>query len=245
MTGTFMDFLLKERGIPNIVVEVWCPWSEAGLELPPARRYIDNYQAIPRSAYAKLVEWDKTQNDGRVFGGWKPFTHPQLGPVEIGGPSPLFGIVNPTESRLPQISGQHIRFMWSLLSMRPKIEILDVAVSTNSENLSEIRWTVMNTGLLSTTLFESCDQGHINPPLRAKVTALDSGSAQIVGESTTEIGHLAGTLHSYPDFFVLAMPCSRGKPAHITLRTAVVGKGKVMLEVFSERFGSVRSEVEV
>ena len=32
-----------------------------------------------------IGRWDRDHNGGRVVGGWRPFVHPQLGPVEIGG----------------------------------------------------------------------------------------------------------------------------------------------------------------
>ena len=58
---------------------------------------------LVRGDLVKLAWWDRDENDGRSFPPWRPFMHPQLGPVEIGGIDPRVGIWNPPLHELPRL----------------------------------------------------------------------------------------------------------------------------------------------
>jgi hypothetical protein len=68
-------------------------WGPPGPRLP----FFRTYAAQDRKEIGTLAEWDARENGSRVFAPWRPFHHPQLGEVEMGGIDPLRGIMNPPE----------------------------------------------------------------------------------------------------------------------------------------------------
>ena len=64
------------------VVEIWAPNREAGIT---DYKWIDWYREHPVEDDLKLISWSDEQCGGQAHVDWKPFMHPQLGAVEIGG----------------------------------------------------------------------------------------------------------------------------------------------------------------
>ena len=64
-------------------------WSRSGRRTRrPAStdyKWIDWYREHPVEDDLKLLKWSDEQCGGKAHVDWKPFMHPQLGPVEIGG----------------------------------------------------------------------------------------------------------------------------------------------------------------
>jgi hypothetical protein len=91
--GDLTDYAYNQRGALAYVVELWDLFKR--LELPTPKKFVDYYTQFDRAAAAKLAAWDRAENAGRVIRPWRRFTHPQLGPVEIGGIDVRIGVWNP------------------------------------------------------------------------------------------------------------------------------------------------------
>jgi hypothetical protein len=48
-------------------------------------KYIDWFRDHEPDDYLKLIRWSDAKLDGIAHAGWKPFDHPQLGKIELGG----------------------------------------------------------------------------------------------------------------------------------------------------------------
>ena len=81
ITGT-QDWVYEHLGALFWVVEIWAPNKEAGIT---DYKWIDWYREHPVEDDLKLLKWSDEQCGGQAHVDWKPFMHPQLGAVEIGG----------------------------------------------------------------------------------------------------------------------------------------------------------------
>ncbi|MGH8801892.1 MAG: M14 family metallopeptidase, partial [Casimicrobiaceae bacterium] len=79
--GTF-DWIYEHLGLFSWVVEIWSPMREAGIE---HYKYIDWFRDHPIDDDLKLFRWSEEKLGGAAHHGWRPFDHPQLGRIELGG----------------------------------------------------------------------------------------------------------------------------------------------------------------
>ena len=96
-----------------------------------------------------LVEWDVRENQRRVFGPWCPFTHPQLGDVEIGGIDPVCGLLNPPEKEIAPICQGLASFAIALASLAPRLQTR-ISTARVDEDLTKINLFATNSGYLPT-----------------------------------------------------------------------------------------------
>jgi hypothetical protein len=89
--GTF-DWLYEHLGAFVWVVEIWSPMREAGID---KYKYIDWFRDHAPEDDLKLIRWSDEKLGGIAHKGWKPFDHPELGKVEIGGWNRFHAFSNP------------------------------------------------------------------------------------------------------------------------------------------------------
>jgi Zinc carboxypeptidase len=105
----------------------------------------------PESDDAKRLADSDSRLGGKGFVAWKPFKHPTLGDVEIGGFVPLSD-VNPTADRVPDLARAHARFVLDLLELLPRVSLHDVAAKPLGAGLFELTAVVRNDGRFPTVL---------------------------------------------------------------------------------------------
>ena len=81
ITGT-QQWFYEQLGCMHWVVELWSPNREAGIA---GYKWIDWYRDHPAADDLKLLAWSDSLGADAAFVNWRPFQHPQLGEVEIGG----------------------------------------------------------------------------------------------------------------------------------------------------------------
>ena len=64
------------------MVEIWSPNRAADIS---GYKWIDWFRDHPVDDDLKLLKWSDEQCGGQAHVDWRPFVHPQLGAVEIGG----------------------------------------------------------------------------------------------------------------------------------------------------------------
>ncbi len=89
--GTF-DWMYEHLGLYSWVVEIWSPMREAGID---KYLYVDWFRDHPIADDLKLHRWSEDKLGGLAHIPWKPFAHPQLGAVEIGGWNRFHAFSNP------------------------------------------------------------------------------------------------------------------------------------------------------
>ncbi len=131
--GAFFQMAYFQRGIPAFSTQGWGATDE-----------VDG-----STADEKVLAWADSA-DVDVFADWSPFTHPELGAVEIGGFRP-YAATNPPA---PSAEGgrQHGQFVVRLAEMLPRVRIVETDVTAHGGGVFTVTAEVENTGFLPTTL---------------------------------------------------------------------------------------------
>jgi len=98
----------------------------------------------------------------QAFVPWKPFRHPELGEVEIGGFVP-YATTNPPAARLPELGEKHGRFLVELAGMLPRVRIAEAKVTANGGGVFTVEVEVENAGFLPTSLQHGVTSGSVAP----------------------------------------------------------------------------------
>jgi hypothetical protein len=151
------------------------------------------------------------------FLAWTPFTHPTLGPVEIGGFKP-YAVVNPSASRIEALSKSHTAFAMYLMTLFPRIAVADVTADGLGGGLYRIKAEVENTGYLPTSSAHGVTSRSVAPVM---VQVGVAPEAVVSGDPKTNfIAALAGSGRRQSYQWIV-----RGKPGQAVTVKAVAQKG--------------------
>ena len=144
ITGT-QDWLYEHLGSLFWVVEIWSPNKEAGIT---DYKWIDWYREHPVEDDLKLLKWSDEQCDGQAFVDWRPFRHPQLGEVEIGGWDKMNFWRNPPPRLREREAARFPGWLMQLALSLPKLEVLRTEVRSLGPDTWRVRFAVCNAGYL-------------------------------------------------------------------------------------------------
>ena len=149
ITGAFDDWMYYHRGVYSWTTEIWSPQREAGIT---DYKYIDWFRDHPFSDDVKMLAWSDSTLEGKGYIEWYPFTHPQLGEVEIGGWDSMYAFRNPPLQFLEKEIAPFAEWVvWQALSS-PKLELRQTQVVAAGDGVWRIRVAVQNTGWLPTNV---------------------------------------------------------------------------------------------
>jgi hypothetical protein len=178
IVGVWADTMATVFGVPGYTVEVWDPYGAAGLTVErPAAFFKKPDPAIVRG----LIE-HFAQNPEAVS-PWRPFEHPQLGPVEIGGLDELRTVRNPPIDRLPAECDKVFRIAERLRRALPEVRA-HATVTPLGAGLARVEAVFENHGFLSTTALErgetlvSCPGSSVALTTGEGVTLVDGAPQQ-------------------------------------------------------------------
>ena len=194
--GSLMQWTYDEFGIITFSTELWNPELAAGIEFPA------KYQVRARSTEdeIKLLLYNDEHLGGAGFVDWRPFDHPQLGQVEIGGWTHMYTFRNPPPVSLAKTAKaksflfdtihQNCLFTLKHALTAPRLRISDVKADKLADDLFKLSVTVANDGFLPTHLTQRALQHESAGPV---IIELSAGDAYIeMGKARQSIGHLAG-----------------------------------------------------
>ena len=92
-----------------------------------------------------LLAWSDKELGGRGFVAWKPFKHPTLGDVEIGGPAPFTDNTPPARMIEGLVKGQ-APWAFEVAGKMARISIADVKVKPLGADVYEIKAWIENKG---------------------------------------------------------------------------------------------------
>lgn len=240
LRGELSSFAYQMRGAVSMVCELWDFWRAAGLSV--LRPFVWNYQRRTREEITSMARWDREHNKGRIIGAWKPFEHPQIGPVEIGGYDPRFGIWNPPPERLPEVCSNQARVVARIAALAPRIRLGGVEMMSLGGGLSRIRAVVENIGYLPTNVLASAKALAWNEPVRAKVTAGEG--LELVTPEEQAVGHLGGW-GGYEKSATPVFARTSGEPVRRRVEWVVRGSGTAVIRAGCSRTGHVELAIEV
>lgn len=184
--GVFEDWLYYSRGIYSWIFEYGI--SPGAKELFPS-----NGREIDR------LRWSDEHYGGKLFVPWKPFTHPTLGPVEIGGflnkvydpkyKTYISTMCLPGEGYERQLAA-HTSWHLYLISQAPSVQVTDVRVAPSAGGLYVVSATIENQGPLPTYVTKQALQSEIARPVKATIAV--TGGTLVSGAAALRLGHLEG-----------------------------------------------------
>jgi murein tripeptide amidase MpaA len=143
--GGTQDWFYEHLGTLFWVVELWAPNREAGIA---DYKWIDWYRDHPVEDDLKLLKWSDEQCAGQAHVDWKPFMHPQLGEVEIGGWDKMNYWRNPPPHLREREVARFPAWMTQVALALPRLELLRTEVRALGPDTWRIRFAVGNAGWL-------------------------------------------------------------------------------------------------
>jgi murein tripeptide amidase MpaA len=236
MSGSFTDWIYDQLGAFSFTVELWDIVKEAGIE---GRDFIGWFRSHPEEDDLKLLQWNDRHLDGKGFVNWRPFDHPQLGPVEIGGWIERRTFGNPPEQFLLQTLEPNTRFALAAAAAGPCLVLRHSAVTQLADEVWAIEAVVANSGYLSTYGSKRALETQAIQPISVEL-ALPAGAAVISGELRQTIGQLEGRSNKRA-IFAANFPTDHLKRLTWTVR-APAGS-RIGLQVRSDRAGSINTKL--
>ncbi len=188
MSGAFDDWAYHQLGIFAWTVELWDMVGAAGIK---ERDFIEWFRDHPEEDDLKLLRWNDEQIGGRGFVPWRPFTHPQLGEVEIGGWIERRTFGNPPEELLEATLAPNTEFVIAHALMTPRLELRQASVDVLGAGLFRVRVIVANSGYLPTYGSKRAETVQAVRPIEVELK-LPSGAELVTGEVRQTIGQLEG-----------------------------------------------------
>lgn len=188
MRGAFDDWAYEQLGIFAFTVELWDMIGEAGIK---DRDFIEWFRDHPEEDDLKLLRWNDEQLGGAGFVNWRPFNHPQLGPVEIGGWIERRTFGNPPEQFLLRTLEPNTRFVLAFAQTGPRLELRHVQAEALGGDLYRLQAVVVNSGYLPTYGSRKALEVKAVQPIEVEVL-LPEGGEIVSGERRQEIGQLEG-----------------------------------------------------
>ncbi len=192
MPGAADDWAYETRGLLGFTVEMWNLAGRAGAHnyaehgvralncLTPAERVADQKKVLAFVDAALPGEFG--------FHPWRPFQHPDLGAVEIGGLEPKFLVQNPPPAFLEEECRAVSGFLSGLGAATPLIRLGEVRCERLGPDTVRVGVEIINVGYLPTSgTAKGRDLGQVRP-----MAAEIRGGAVVGGESPVALGHLAG-----------------------------------------------------
>jgi len=228
--GVQLDWGYLHVGVITFTTEQW--------------RYIGNIG--PTGEWRDQTPEEQMARNDRDFGGkhfvnWKPFKHPQLGDVEIGG-WVQFSVSNPPADIMEaEMLVPNMRFILYHASTMPRVRVTDVKVTVVAGG-ARVTATVENTGLLPTNVTEQAVRAGIARPVVARLET-GSGVTLVSGARSQPLGHLEGTPVVVKEYSFGSQ--SFGGNSRRTVEWMVSGSGEVTITAVSEKAGTDARRVAV
>jgi murein tripeptide amidase MpaA len=143
--GGSQDWIYEHLGALFWVVELWGPNRAAGIT---DYQWIGWYREHPEADDLKLLKWSDEECAGQAHVDWKPFMHPQLGAVEIGGWDKMNFWRNPPPHLREKEVERFPAWMTQIALSLPRLELLRTEVRALGPDTWRIRFAVGNSGWL-------------------------------------------------------------------------------------------------
>ena len=224
--GVMIGWGYDHYGVPS-----WVP--EMGSYAP-----FCDYDGDGSATEMERLRWNDTEMDGKLFVDWKPFDHPQLGEVEIGGwVSKVYDADRGSYTNVMTSPGpvfeefleEHTAWNNWMASMSPLVRVTEVTSEAVEDGILRITARIQNQGYLPTNVTEQAIRNETAKPVRVSIQL--QGADLIFGEETVDIGHLRGN-HAEPATVEWLIRTEGGGGATVTV-TAVSEKGGTHSRVLS------------
>jgi hypothetical protein len=137
----------------------------------------------------EIERWHQEEKGGQYFSPWKPYDHPILGKVEIGGSR---GIPPALDGTAKMHSEWQYDLLRHIADFSPLLRIKDLTSEPISGGKYRVVATLQNQGFLATHVTRNALKIRRDYPINAKIQV--TGGEIVEGEPTQNAGHLPGRL---------------------------------------------------
>jgi len=242
--GGTQDWLYEHLGALFWVVEIWSPNQAAEIK---DYKWIDWFREHPVEDDLKLLAWSDEQCGGQAHVDWKPFQHPQLGAVELGGWDKMNYWRNPPPHLREREAARFPAWMTQLALSLPRLELLRTEVRALGPDTWRVRLAVANSGWLPAYISQRALQRKVVRGVMFEILLPpgDPGIALVSGKERMEGPQLEG--HAPKNSQIAFLP-SREVTADRAVAEWVVRAPKgtrLALSARADRAGTVRTEVSL
>ncbi len=216
--GALSEWAYHQLGVVGLSSRLW--------STPELPKPAEGEPKPPAEGEGRWLYWNDRVLDGRGFVPFRPFDHPRLGAVEIGGWKP--GVrLNPPAEQVEPISEVHLAFLEDLAERLPSLELADVRVEAKGGGLFEVSASVVNSGYLPTALNQGVKTREAGPV----VVRLDLGEAKLLaGKPLHKLNRLEGSGGRQEFRWLIAAP-DAGKTITIDAGAARAGRVRRTIEL--------------
>ncbi len=173
------------------------------------------------------LAWNDKQFGGSLFVNWKPFRHPQLGEIEIGGWKKNSTSSPPPGRYLEDESERQFQFNLLMSKLLPRITISELKSSPLGNGLFKVVAQIENAGYIPT----ATEMQQTLRRIPAATAVLTGTNVEVLGGGTRqEIGHLKGG-PSAPVMAEWVVRAAGSGPASVTVTASVVTGGRAVKTV--------------
>ncbi|MFZ4506381.1 MAG: M14 family metallopeptidase [Fimbriimonas sp.] len=238
ITGVFDDWMYEHRGVYAWTTEIWSPQRQAGIT---DYKYIDWFREHPIEDDLLMLKWNDEKLGGKGYHDWRPFDHPQLGPVEIGGWDASYAFRNPPPDFLEAEVAPFVEWVTWMAAASPRLVERELRVEKVGESVWRVRWAVQNAGWLPTAVTKHAQQKKLCRGVRAQISG-GEGNWLLAGKPRQDAGQLTGRSH------ITAGGFSGGLDATTDVALfdwTIAQPGTYQLEATHERAGTITKTVTI
>jgi hypothetical protein len=240
ITGAF-DWIYEHLGMFMWTIEIWNPKKEAGID---NKDWIHWFRDHPIEDDVKMYDWAQQVAPGEGHVDWKPFDHPQLGAVEIGGWNRMAIFVNPPPALREKEVARFPRWLLSLALVSPRLEVRAVETSAAGAGTWRVRLIVQNSGWLPSYVSKIAVQHKLLRGVLAEIT-LPAGARLVHGKPREELGELEGWAYMHTGVSFWPNRAPTGDRAHVDWIVHAPAGGELTLTAWHERAGRVRATLRL
>jgi len=217
-SGAFDDWCYHTQGVLAYTLELWDILSKAGKPNDWATPKEETIQDKLDNFAAKLSWIEK--NAAECIEPWRPFDHPALGTVEIGGIDDKFCATNPPSAFLLEEVEKTTAFALRYLAALPRLTMEDVSATKLQDDVWRIDALVANYGYLPTYVCEEAKKIKVDKPVKVSI----DGGKLLSGEAEVSIGDLAGYAQTNVSVWSVSVQTTKTKPSAVKVSWTVSGK---------------------
>lgn len=145
--GSFELWSYYHLGVPSFTLDFWSPPDLQAEKVPEGKEKNEEKQDDADPKEKAWLDFSTKQLGGGGFIPWKPYKHPTLGDVEIGGFVPFMSNTPPA-GMLAGLLKDQVPWVFELVKKLPVIRLAEIEVEPLDANLYRVKVWLENTGYL-------------------------------------------------------------------------------------------------
>ncbi len=235
--ATLTEWAYEQHGIIAYTTELWDRLQKAGVDREEFARA--STPEKKEEMQLKLLEWNDRDLGGQGFFNWRPFEHPQLGQVEIGGWNPKYVLQNPPPKFLEAECHKNCQWVLRQAGALPQAVLGECMAEPVGEGIWRVTAVCENAGYLPTHTTNKGKQAKAVQPDRVRIEGYQS---LLSGKPEQVIGFLEGYLNGQGGGWYIRPAESAARVSWLVQAPA---GSKLQLTLTSQRGGVARAELEL